>query len=145
MTASTRTPASLNQRMATRSGPGTQYTEELGTLSQDTDITLIETVTIGKTPWGMVEFSRNGLKYRAYTGMKRINASGPVTQGILDYYEVNLSQATAVYYGPGFDYAQRKGSVPAGTQLQVYGTENDFFLCDYKSCGEWVRAYFPAL
>ncbi len=139
------TPASLNQRMATRSGPGTKYTEELGTLPQDTNIVLIETVTTYGTPWGLVEFYRNGLKYRAYTGMKRINAYGPVAQGMLDYYEAILSRATAVYYGPGFDYVQREGKVPAGTLLRVYGTENGFALCDYETGGKWVRAYFPAI
>ena len=139
------TPAGLNQRMATRSGPGTKYTEELGTLPQNTDIKLIETVTTNGTPWGMVEFYRNGMKYRAYTGMKRIDAYGPVAQGTLEYYETILSQATVVYYGPGYDYAQRMGKVPAGTLLRVYDTENGFTLCDYESDGKWVRAYFPML
>ncbi len=139
------TPASLNQRMATRSGPGTQYTEELGTLPQSTDIALIEYVTTNGTPWGMVEFYKNGMKHRAYTGMKRINAYGPVGQGTLEYFEVHLSQATAVYYGPGFDYAQRQGTVPAGTLLRLYDFENGFAMCDYQSAGKWVRAYFPAL
>lgn len=139
------TPASLNQRMATRSGPGTKYTEELGTLPQDTVITLIETVTTHGTPWAMVEFNRNGMRYRAYTGMKRINAYGPVAQGTLEYYETILPTVTVVYYGPGYDYAQRMGKVPAGTLVQVYDTENGFTLCDYQSDGKWVRAYFPML
>ncbi|MGI6688173.1 MAG: hypothetical protein ACOX6Y_07455 [Christensenellales bacterium] len=138
------TPASLNQRMATRSGPGTQYTEELGTLPQSTQITLIEYVTTG-VPWGLVEFYKNGMKVRAYTGMKRINAYGPVAQGSVNYYEVVLSRSTAVYYGPGYDYAKRKSNVQAGTLLRVFGYENGFTLCDYQSGCQWVRAYFPAI
>lgn len=138
------TPASLNQRMSTRSGPGTQYTEELGTLPQDTQIMLVESVTTG-VPWGLVEFYRNGVKVRAYTGMKRINAYGPVAQGTLDYDEVVLSRSTEVYYGPGYDYGQRKETVPAGTTLRVFGSENGFSLCDYRSGNQWVRAYFPQI
>lgn len=138
------TPASLNQRMATRSGPGTQYTEELGTLPQETEIKLLESVNTG-VPWGLVEFYRNGVKVRAYTGMKCINAYGPVAKGTQDYYEVVLSRDTEVYYGPGYDYGQRKDSVRSGTVLRVYGSENDFMICDYQSGKEWVRAYFPLI
>ena len=137
------TPASLNQRMATRSGPGTQYTEELGTMPQNTDITLIEMVTTNGTPWGLVEFYRNGQKVRAYTGMKRINAYGPVTQGSLYYDEIVLSQSSEVYYGPGYNYAQRQKRVPAGSWLRVYDSENGFTLCDYQQDGKWVRGYLP--
>jgi len=140
----TYTPASLNQQMSTRSGPGTQYTEELGTFPQNTEIMLVESVTTG-VPWGMVEFYWKGMKHRAYTGMKRINAYGPVAQGTQDYYEVVLSQTTSVYYGPGYDYAQRKDAVRAGTTLRVYGSENGFSMCDYKSGKQWVRAYFPVI
>ena len=138
------TPASLNQRMATRSGPGTQYTEELGTLPQETEIKLLESVNTG-VPWGLVEFYRNGVKVRAYTGMKRINAYGPVAKGTQDYYEVVLSRDTEVYYGPGYDYGQRMDSVRSGTVLRVYGGENDFMICDYQSGKDWVRAYFPLI
>ncbi len=143
-TARAYTPASLNQRMATRSGPGTQYTEELGIMPENTEIKLIEFVTTG-VPWGLVEFYRNGVKVRAYTGMKRINAHGPVAQGTLDYYEVVLSRDTPVYYGPGYDFGQRKDTVRAGTTLRVFGSENGFIICDYKSGKEWVRAYFPEI
>ena len=139
------TPASLNQRMATRSGPGTKYTEELGTLPQSTNILLIEAVTTSGTPWGLVEFYNNGMKYRAYTGMKRINAYGPVAWGTLDYDDFILPDFSEVYYGPGYDYAQRQELVPAGTPLRVYGFENGFALCDYEAGGQWVRGYLPWL
>ena len=131
--------------MATRSGPGTKYTEELGTLPQNTPITLIEYVTTGGTPWGLVEFYKGGQKYRAYTGMKRITASGPVPQGTLDYFDAALTLTTDVYYGPGYDYARRGKAVFAGTPLRVYGFENGFALCDYQSGSQWVRAYFPGI
>ncbi len=139
------TPARLNQRMATRSGPGTKYTEELGTLPQDTAIVLIESVTTNGTPWGMVEFSKNGQLYRAYTGMKRIDAHGPVAQGGEQYSEQRLSSATEVYYGPGTHYARRKATVPQGTLLRVYDEVNGLYLCDYQSGGKWVRAWFPII
>ena len=141
--ASAYTPASLNQRMATRSGPGTMYTEELGTLPQSTAITLIEMVTTNGTPWGMVEFYKNNMKYRAYTGMKRINAYGPVNQGSTYAAEHLLNLTSNAYYGPGYDYARRNNAVFAGTQLYVYDAENGFYLCDYQEGDKWVRAWIP--
>lgn len=136
-------PATLNQRMATRSGPGTKYTEELGTLPKDTPIVLVETVTTRGTPWGLVEFTIRGLPYRAYTGMKRIDTQGPVPEGSEEYTTISLPAASPAYYGPGYQYAQRKNSVPAGTTLNILRTENGFWQCDYQQGGSWVRAYIP--
>ena len=131
--------------MATRCGPGTKYTEELGTLPRSTAITLIETVTTRGTPWGMVEFMKNNKKYRAYTGMKRIDAYGPLVYGNDQGTAQILTLTTDVYYGPGYDYAKRKDAVFAGTQLYVFGFENGFYLCDYQQGDKWVRAYFPVI
>ena len=139
------TPAVLNQRMATRSGPGTKYTEDLGTLPMDTQITLIQAVTTNGTPWGEVEFSRNGMLYRAYTGMKRINAQGVFAQGDNSYYEVTLSQSVSAYYGPGYNYALRKGAPAPGMLLRVFRVENGFYQVDYQGSDRWVRAWLPAI
>lgn len=139
------TPAVLNQRMATRSGPGTKYTEELGTLPKDTNITLIQAVTTNGTPWGEVEFRRNGMLYRAYTGMKRINAMGTFAQGDNSYYDAVLSQPQSAYYGPGYQYALRKGAPAPGTPLRVFRVENGFYQVDYQSGSNWVRAWLPGI
>ena len=138
-------PASLNQRMATRSGPGTKYTEELGTLPRDTRITLYEYVVTDGTPWGMVEFEKNGKLYRAYTGMKRIDTSYTVPLGSDTYYTRTLSRSYTAYYGPGTAYATRGAKAPQGASVRVYDNVNGYFLCDYRSGGSWVRAWLPGL
>ena len=66
-------------------------------------------------------------------------------QGSESYTDFFLPLAAAVYYGPGYDYAQRQEGVPAGTWLRVLGSENGFALCDYQSGSQWVRAYFPGI
>ena len=71
-------PGTLNQQMATRSGPGTKYTEELGTLPSSTDITVTAQVETAGTIWYQVEFRESGRLYRAYTGKKRVNAYGSI-------------------------------------------------------------------
>jgi len=113
--------AVLNQRMATRSGPGTQYTEELGTLPQDTSITLIHYVQDkNNVPWGLVEFSRNNQLYRAYTGMKRINVPGGNAPYLAEHpAPASATASTTVYYGPGTRYAARREQLHAGTPLLV--------------------------
>ncbi len=136
--------ATLNQKLSARSGPSTKYTEE-GTYPENTSIKLVEKVFDGNIYWGMVEFYKNGEKYRVYTGMKRIDTKGSVHDATQrDYRGATLAWDSTAYYGPGYDYARRKGTVPSGTQLRVYDEENDFYLCDYvQSDGQWVRAYFP--
>jgi len=100
-------------------------------------------VTTRGTPWGLVEFTIRGLPYRAYTGMKRIDTQGPVPEGSEEYTTMSLPAASPAYYGPGYQYAQRKNSVPAGTALNILRIENGFWQCDYQQGGSWVRAYIP--
>lgn len=115
----------------------------LGTLPRETGILLIETITTRGTPWGMVEFFIKDQKYRAYTGMKRIDVDGPVAQGSEEYSQHTLKDASDSYYGPGYDYARRKSRVKAGTIIHILRAENGFWLCDYPVGKSWVRAYLP--
>ncbi len=133
-------PARLNQRMATRSGPSTLYTEELGTLPKDTPITVIEQV-MGSVPWGLVEFEKRGLLYRAYTGMKRIDAYGPVPWGIQEGTFTYMSRNAQVYYGPGEHYAPRQESLYAGQSVLTFGWENGFVMVEYPLGDKKVRGY----
>ena len=133
----------LNQKMATRSGPGTKYSEELGVLSQDTEIVIINCVTTNGTPWCLVEFRHNGKLTRCYTGLKRINTeynAADLPQGAVDYTEDNLTKNTKVYYGPGNNYNERKGSLSKGEKLRVFEVEGDWALVEYKRSA-WERGY----
>ena len=136
-------PGSLNQKMATRSGPGTKYSEELGTLPQETAITIINCVETNGTPWCLVEFRQNGKLYRCYTGLKRINTSYALPEGSVDYRKDTVSRNTDVYYGPGTAYAKRKGSVSKGEEMRVFEVEGDWALVEYKHGGTWIRGYIP--
>lgn len=133
--------AKLNQKMATRSGPGTKYTEELGTMPITTDITVIAQVETGGTVWYQVEFRYNSMLYRAYTGKKRVNAYGTIPWQENDYTSDTTISSVKPYYGPGEGYAQRSKGVSSGTSVRVYGVEGDWAMCDYKEGKRWVRAY----
>lgn len=135
------TSATLNQKMATRSGPSTKYTEELGTLPITTNITVIAQVETVGTVWYQVEFKMNGKLYRAYTGKKRVNAYGSIPWES-DLYTEDVTVAYAKsYYGPGTQYAQRKQAVARGAQVRVFQVEGEWALCDYQEDGKWARGY----
>lgn len=140
-----RLPAVLNQRMATRLGPGTRYSEELGTFPKTTEIVVIEQATGSGVPWGLVDFWSRGKHYRAYTGMKRINTSAQVPWGQEGgFHTATLVLTTDVYYGPGYDYATHKQALFAGTQVRCFDEENGFYICDFMRGELWIRGYVPA-
>ena len=136
-------PGTLNQKMATRSGPGTKYSEELGTLPQDTRIVIINCVTTNGTPWCLVEFTHNGKLTRCYTGLKRINTSYDLPKGSPDYTKDTVTQNTKAYYGPGTNYNERKGSISKGEEMRVFEVEGSWALVEYKHGGTWQRGYIP--
>lgn len=135
------TSASLNQKMATRSGPGTKYTEELGTLPITTNISVISQVETNGTVWYHVEFRNNGKYYRAYTGKKRVNAYGTIPWESDTYTEDVTVASIKPYYGPGTSYAQRKKAVDSGAKVRVFQVEGDWALCEYQESGHWARGY----
>lgn len=134
-------PGALNQQMATRSGPGTKYTEELGTLPSSTDITVTAQVETAGTIWYQVEFRESGRLYRAYTGKKRVNAYGSIPWESNEYSEDVTTASVKPYYGPGGQYAQRRKTVDRGTTVRVYGVEGDWAMCDYREDSRWARGY----
>ena len=136
-------PARLNQKMATRSGPGTRYSEELGTIPMSTSIEVINCVTTNGTPWCLVEFTRNGKLYRCYTGLKRIDTSYDLPEGSTSAVKDTVTQDTKVYYGPGKKYAVRTGTLGKGTEVRVYEVEGDWAMVDYVRKKVQQRGYIP--
>ncbi len=134
--------ATLTMKMATRLGPSTAYSEILGTLPQDTAIVVIEQ-TMGSVPWALVDYAYNGARYRAYTGMKRIQTYYTVPWASTDYASGWTREETEAYYGPGYAYARHPEDVAANTELRVFGLECGFLICDFLRDDQWIRAYIP--
>lgn len=133
--------AHLIDRMATRSGPGTKYTEELGTFAEDTKIIVIAQAETNGTVWYQVEFTRNQKLYRAYTGKKRVSAYGDIPWESPDYVEDKATGGADAYYGPGTNYAKRRKGISKGDTVRVFGVEGDWALCEYREDNKWCRAY----
>jgi hypothetical protein len=133
--------ASLNQRMATRSGPNTKYTEP-GTYQPSTDIRVFYQTSGNGVMWGMVEFYYGGKWYRAYTGMKRIDA-GYVPDDNEAYIYKTMRSTQTPRYGPGEEYALHKNPFPAGASVKVYFQENGYAMADYEGGSLVVRGWVP--
>lgn len=140
--------ALLNQRMATRTGPGTKYTEDHGTLPQSTPITILQRETTNDVEWVLVEFMRNdGKKVRAYTGMKRIDIEANVSD-VPEAWEEPLVattvRGTEAYYGPGGEYLMLEEGLRAGAFVLVFGVDSGYALVEYSANAEqWTRAWVP--
>lgn len=70
--------ASLTMRLSTRTGPGTQYDEPGTYFQKDWQTAQVEVISAdwdnhNDIWWIQVDFLVRGTRYRAYTGLKRVN------------------------------------------------------------------------
>ena len=133
--------ATLNQKMATRTGPNTKYTEP-GTYAQSTKISVFYQTSGNDVMWGMVEFKYNDEWYRLYTGMKRID-SASIPKDPEDYIFAYLKSGVTPNYGPGEHYAVQPDKLPSGGQVKVFYQENGYAMVDYEGFDQVVRGWIP--
>lgn len=138
--------ASANQKLATRSGPGTNYTDTL-TYPQSTDISVYYTTAGSGVDWVYIGFTYRGEDYLLYTGRKRVSVNGviPGTESE-DGFAARITQDLTPYYGPGYNYALAKQSVPAGSAVTgFYQSIDGWLMFDYQIPGGKIqRAWAPA-
>lgn len=140
---------SLTMKLATRSGPGTEYGEP-GTFFinswQSQTVKVIKKSFDGSVWWVQVDF-RNGNKssYRIWTGAKRVNVDLNSVREELPLGDCDVLPTADTWYGPGGNYAKAKQSIPETAFGIVFQMENGYadveYLC-YDS-GEkgrvWVK------
>lgn len=138
--------AEANQKLATRSGPGTDYTDTL-TYPQSTAITAYYTTKGNGADWMCIGFTYRGEKYLLYTGSKRVNLKNMLA-GVEseEKFSAYITQELVPYYGPGYDYARAKHTVPAGSAVTgVYQAEMGWLMFDYQVPGGKIqRAWAPS-
>lgn len=136
-------PATLNQPMATRSGPGTKYTEPHGTISKDMEIVAYLQEAGGSTTWVLVEYRRkDGLLVRTYTGTKRVDADyAAIPYATKEPQSATVTKNAKAYYGPGKAYKELKQQVERGADVLVYGTDKGYALIEYAEGESWVRCW----
>ncbi len=121
-------PAILKQRLATRTGPGTQYDEAGSYFQQGTLVTVLSKAYDSRNGiwWVQVEFTYNGAPMRAYTGVKRFESLNLATvpeDTILGNAIINAR--TQGYYGPSSAYREIDKFVPKGSDCVMYGYATD--------------------
>jgi len=123
-----------NQKLALRSGPGTKYSELFSIEASGVeDFMFFWQEKGGSVMWGMIEFECRYGRYRAYTGMKRIDVSKElITNGNAEGVMCAVGRDGAyAYYGPGRHYAPVETRVPAWTEVIVYHEEGSWVLADF--------------
>lgn len=145
-------PATLNQRLATRTGPGTQY-DEPGSFLRAGDSVLILSKAYDSSNgiwWVQTEFSAGGATYRAYTGAKRfngLNLSMIPEEKVIGRCWIGTSMTGL--YGPSYYYQPISRPVPAGVSCDIYGyaywDEGDFIQIEFYDAGinQYRRAWVP--
>lgn len=138
----------LNQKMATRTGPATEYPEP-GTFLAKGDRVRIISVAFDENdvPWVQVDLTAGKKHMRVYTGFKRID--GVELSDVpreFDYgIEHQLTRDFTPLYGPGTNYSAYSYKLKAGRTVLVQDFENGYAMCDYysKSDGTWNRVWIP--
>ena len=123
-----------NQKLALRTGPGTNYSELFSIAASGVeDFMFFWQEKGGSVMWGMIEFECRYGRYRAYTGMKRIDVNKEeISMGNGEGVMCAVGREGAyAYYGPGRYYAPVETKVPAWTEIIVYHEEGGWVMADF--------------
>jgi len=132
-----------NQKLAFRTGPNTKYVE-LYTLPQSTDITAIEYEEGNGVTWVLVEFTYQGQRVRAYTGLKRMSVQGNIPWANHAWTNVIVNTTGQVYSAPGGNAAYR-GRVNAGESVELLRYDGDYAYIEFYdgANGAVSRGWIP--
>ena len=146
--------AKLLMRLSTRSGPSTRY-DEPGTFFQNNwNSKTVQVLgkswdTSNQIWWVLVDFSDGGTRYRAWTGLKRVNVNINNVPEIFSIGEGTIS-ATDTWRGPGGNYA--KGPrVTSWKDVVAYSRENGYVEVEYYNSYDnkiyrcWVPEYVASI
>ena len=125
--------AVLNQKIATRTGPSTQYTEP-GTFLTKGDTVEVISLAYDKNgvPWVQVDFTAYGGHRRAYTGLKRLEIGAEyIPEEDPLNYRASIRKEVTPRHGPGKSYMKHKDVVLyAGESATVISRENGWMMLE---------------
>lgn len=121
------------ERLATRSGPGTNYTGSGSYFQAGTWVKALSAAydSTNEIWWVQVELTYSGELRRVYTGVKRL-------QMMADQVPIEEEQGGAVvtrsvygYWGPGYGYSMYGDRIPAGTTGTIWQREGSYAQFEY--------------
>ena len=127
--------AELLMKLATRTGPGTEY-QEAGTFFgknwKGQTVRVLKKSYDGSIWWVQVEFDYGSYgKYRVWTGLKRVNVDLNKLKEEGSLGEGEVVATTKTYYGPGPGYAKAKFTISGTAEMIVWGKENGYLDIEY--------------
>ena len=140
----------LNDRLSTRTGPGTQF-EEPGTfLSAGDEITVYSIAyDVNNVAWIQTEINTNAGKMRVYSGLKRVDGLNVDKLHVEENMDLpaTLDYDYAPKYGPGADYASYSFTFRAGRKFTVKDMEGDWAMIEFYAEGDkqWYHLWLPML
>lgn len=141
----------LTDDLATRSGPGTQFTGCGSYRMKGQTVTALHyAYDNGGMLWVEIEFPYNGAYRRAWTGAKRLSiSSSQINNMAYDEGSCYLGAGTVKwavtpYFGPGYQYSAYDRTVSQGTYAWVITWYDGFWQIEYtQSDGAIFRCWIP--
>jgi hypothetical protein len=122
-------------KLATRSGPGTQYAEPgtfFGSNWQSQTVKVLKKSYDGSVWWVQVDF-RNGSKnsYRVWTGVKRVDVDLNRVKEDPRICDCDIYPTSDTWFGPGGNYARANISINRSACGTIRGKENGYVDVEY--------------
>lgn len=129
------TGCSLTQKLATRSGPGTEYAEPgtfFGKTWQSQTVRVLRKSYDGSVWWVQVDF-RNGSKssYRVWTGAKRVDVDLNRVREDQRICDCDIRPTSDTWFGPGGNYARANITIDRSACGTIRGRENGYVDVEY--------------
>ncbi len=129
------TGCNLLMKLATRSGPGTQYAEPgtfFGSNWQSQTVKVLRKSYDGSIWWVQVDF-RNGSKnsYRVWTGVKRVDVDLNRVKEDPRICDCDIYPTSDTWFGPGGNYARANISINRSACGTIRGKENGYVDVEY--------------
>ena len=134
-------------RVASRSGPGTNY-DELGSYhKQGYTLTVLSRAYDENNGiwWLQVELNYGSELRRVYTGLKRVDIDINDVQDECPLFYARVKSSNIPYYGPGTAYTAHKNAIAAGTEGIIYGFEDGWVLFEFYNADkkQYRRVWMP--
>ncbi len=141
------TGCGLLMKLATRSGPGTEYDEPgtfFGNNWDQVTVRVLGKSWDGSIWWVLVDFS-NGNKgsYRVWTGLKRVDVDINKLKEIYPKGQGTVSATSETYRGPGGKYARAKVTISGWKDVVAYGRENGYVEVEFQQGKKVYRLWVP--
>ena len=139
--------ATLVERIATRTGPGTRF-DEVGSFFQaGATVQVLSKVwdPVNTLYWYYLDFTKGDTHYRGYAVHTRVDLDPSLVPDEPEGVRATIVQRTENYFGPGADYKAHTDRISAGTSGYIYAWENGCVLFEWHDRYQDLdrRAWIP--